>query len=201
MGVDFDKMVDDMCGKVDDGKILSKGKNSRSAVIEHGIRFDSKEELDVFEWILEAKDLGFVSGFEYQPKSFELFAGLKNERGKFIVRPHVYTADFRVSFTDAWLCFRKANRIKVFDRVDERTVFMDVKGAYSIYDDGRSFTINSKWVLDKYGVYVWKVVPLKLFEKTWLPKRCVLTRKTKKVSAKYSSLKVFERRGFEKKTP
>ena len=166
MDNNFDDIIDEMSGKFDQKVILSKGKNNRSDIIAYGYRFDSKEELDVFEWILEAKEIGFVDEYEYQPKSFELYEGLKNERGKFVVRPHVYTADFRLTFTDKWIEFRKMNKIKVFDKLDEKNIYIDVKGSWSLYDDGRSFQINHKWTLSKYGIYVWKIIPIKFFEKT-----------------------------------
>lgn len=198
MNSNFDSIIDEMSENLESSKIVLKGKNNRSDIIGYGYRFDSKEELDVFEWILEAKKFGFVEEYEYQPKSFELFSGFKNEKGKFIVRPHVYTADFKVKFTNEWVEFRKLNKIKIFDKIDEINVYMDIKGSWSIYDDGRSFQINSKWVLDKFGIYVWKVIPIKLFEKTWLPENCILTRKTKKISAKYSKFKTFNNKNFKK---
>lgn len=193
----FDSLMDDMSKDMESaGKVLVKGHNARSLIKAYGYHFDSKEELDVFEWILEASNLGFIDSYQYQPESFMLYEGYKNTKGKFIVRPHVYTADFRIHFNDRWIEFRKRNKLKIFDKFDEKTVYLDVKGSWSRYDDGRSFQINSKWTLYRYGVYVWKIIPLKFFEKTWLPRNCVLTRKTRKVSAKYSKLKVFENRGF-----
>ena len=197
MDSDFDSVIGELCEKSLESGMTTRGKNRRSDVIAYGILFDSKEELDVYEWIREAQELGFIDDFKYQPDSFELFEGLKNEKGKYIVRPHVYTADFWLSFTKRWIDFRKANKLKIFDKVDETHVYIDVKGFHSIYDDGRSFQINSKWVLSKFGIYIWKIVPHKLFEKTWLPKKCVLTRKTKKLSLKYAKFKVFEEHGFK----
>lgn len=193
----FDDIVEDMVGCMEkSGDFLSKGKNSRSMISAYGYRFDSKEELDIYEWILEAKELGFIDEYEYQPKSFELYEGLKNEKGKYVVRPHIYTADFKLTFSDKWIDFRKRNKIKIFDKLDEKNVFIDVKGTWSKFDDGRSFQINFKWTLSKFGIYVWKIVPIKFFEKTWLPKKCVLTRKTHKVSAKYSKLLTFDNKKF-----
>ena len=196
----FDDILMEMDGVMSSTKcddIISKGKNSRSDVIAYEYNFDSKEELDVFEWILEAKELGFIDEYEYQPKSFELFEGVKNLKGKYIVRPHIYTADFKVIFNDKWIDFRKNNKFKIFDKFDEKVVYIDVKGAWSKYDDGRSFIINFKWTLAKFGIHVWKIIPLKFFEKTWLPKKCVLTRKTHKISAKYKNMLTFENHNFK----
>lgn len=170
----------------------TKGKNSRSNISGYGIIFDSKEELDFYEWLIEAKDFGFVTNFSYQPESFTLFNGVKNNKDKFVIRPHIYTADFKIEFTDKWNSFRKDNKIKVFDKFESQLTYVDIKGGFSIYDDGRSFIINQKWVMSKYGIYIWKIVPIKFFETTWLPKRCVFTRKTNKISKRYSSLRTYE---------
>lgn len=168
------------------------GRNTRSIVSGYGILFDSKEELDFYEWIIEAKSYGFIAKFEYQPASFSLFDGTKNTKDKFIIRPHVYTADFKIEFTDIWTRFRKENKIKIFDKFNEHIIYVDIKGGFSIYDDGRSFIINQKWVMSKYGTYIWKIIPLKFFELTWLPRKCVFTRKTNKISKRYSKLLTFD---------
>lgn len=190
----FTKIIDDL-SKNDDA-IWKSGKNSRSDIYEYGYHFDSKEELDVYEWIDEAKRIGFVENFIYQPPSFTLFDGRKNDKNKFIVRPHIYTADFKLIMTDKWLNFRKNNKIKIFDKFDEKEIYIDVKGTWSRFSDGRDFQINFKWMLDKFNIYVWKVIPIKFFEKTWLPEKCVVTRKTKKISSKYKNLKTFEHHNF-----
>ena len=194
----FEEMVESLGSEVDSDVIIAKGKNSRSAIVAYGIRFDSKEELDVYEWLVECKNMGFVETFEYQPKRFELYEGSKNAKGKYMIRPHVYTADFHVKFTDKWVEFRKANKFKIFDKFDEKDIYIDVKGFQSIYDDGRQFVLNLKWMFSKYGIYIWKIIPFKLFEKTWLPQNCVLTRKTKKISAKYAKYKTFGNHNFVK---
>lgn len=175
-----------------------RGKNRRSSVLSHGIEFDSNEEVDVYEWLLEAERLGFVRGIVYQPEPFVLFDGLRNEKGKLVVRPHVYTADFRFTLTDGWRALQKAHKFKVFHRLvpDDGTVYIDVKGAFNRFGGDRNFGVNSKWVLAKYGVYVWKVEPKDLFSKTWLPEACRLTRKTHCVSKKYGRFLTFEHHGF-----
>ena len=167
------------------------GKNARSAVAVDGYNFDSNEELDFYEWVKEAKGLGFVDSFEYQPPSFVLFPGAKDAKGRSLVREHVYTADFRISFSDAWVEFRKAKGMKVFDRFDEKTVYVDVKGGYGRFGGDRCFSINQKWTYAAFGVYVWKVKPYEFFRRAWLPEACRLTRKTGKVRARYASLPSF----------
>ncbi len=172
-------------------KAARDGKNARSTVSVDGYGFDSNEEADFYEWVKEAKGLGFVESFEYQPPSFVLFPGLKDERGKCVVREHVYTADFRICFSDAWVEFRKAKGIKVFDKFDEKTVYVDVKGGYGRFGGDRCFSVNQKWTYAAYGVYVWKVKPPEFFKRAWVPEACRLTRKTGKVRTRYASLPSF----------
>jgi len=184
-----------------DAPVTKRGKNAKTGIVAYGINFDSNEELEFYEWILEAKELGFVDDFEYQPKSFVLFDGAKNSKGKFTVRPHVYTADFRIEFNDSWIDFKRRNSLKLFDGFDEMTVYVDTKGAFNRFSGGdeRVWSINCKWTLAKFGIYVHKVIPKKFFGKAWLPKRCVFTRKTKKISTRYKDFKTFENRSWAKK--
>lgn len=188
---EFENIINEMTD--DSDKIETKsGKNKRSEIFEYGYHFDSKEELDFYEWIIEAQKFGFIDSFTYQPKSFCLFDGIKNNKNKYIVRPHIYTADFKINLNDSWIDFRNKNKIKIFDKFDEKSIFIDIKGTWSRFSDGRDFQINFKWMLDKFNIYVWKIIPIKFFEKLWLPEKCILTRKTKKVSVKYSNMKTFE---------
>ena len=198
---DFDAFSDEMVSlaeKTEYGANFKSGKNSKSTVVSHGINFDSNEEADVYEWILEAESLGFLKNVEYQPKPFELFEGLRNEKGKLVVRPHVYTADFSFVLTDKWRDFQKNNKIKIFHRLipDDGVVYIDVKGSFNRFGGDRNFGVNSKWVLAKFGIYVWKIEPKDLFSKTWLPKQCIFTKKTKKQSKKYAMFKTFDNHCF-----
>lgn len=176
----------------------TKGKNSKSTVTKYGITFDSLEEEHVYEWIIEAKTLGFIDEITYQPESFVLYNGLKNSKGKYIVRPHVYTADYKLKMTDKWKKFVKDNKIKILNDFYYHNdyLYIDVKGQFNKFSGDREFSINHKFMLAIHNIYVWKVIPKKLFEKTWLPKNCVFTAKTKKISKKYSEFKTFEHHQF-----
>lgn len=176
----------------------TKGKNSKSTVTKYGITFDSLEEEHVYEWIIEAKTLGFIDEITYQPESFVLYNGLKNSKGKYIVRPHVYTADYKLKMTYKWKTFVKDNKIKILNDFyhNDDYLYIDVKGQFNKFSGDREFSINHKFMLAIHNIYVWKVIPKKLFEKTWLPKNCVFTAKTKKISKKYSEFKTFEHHQF-----
>lgn len=176
----------------------TNGKNSKSTVTKYGITFDSLEEEHVYEWIIEAKTLGFIDEITYQPESFILYNGLKNSKGKYIVRPHVYTADYKLKMTYKWKTFVKDNKIKILNDFyhNDDYLYIDVKGQFNKFSGDREFSINHKFMLAIHNIYVWKVIPKKLFEKTWLPKNCVFTAKTKKISKKYSEFKTFEHHQF-----
>ena len=176
----------------------NKGKNANATITKDGILFDSLEEEHVYEWILEARKLGFISEITYQPESFVLYDGMKNKKGKFIVRPHIYTADYKLKMTDKWKSFVNHNKIKILNDFYDKDnyLYIDVKGQFNKFSGDREFSINHKFMLAIHNIYVWKIIPKKLFEKTWLPKNCVFTLKTKKISKKYSDYKIFENHHF-----
>jgi hypothetical protein len=71
------------------------------------IEFDSQEEIDFYWWLEEAKELGYVEKWEYQPNSFELFdkatiiqeVELKTKTKKVeksLLQSHKYTADYKI---------------------------------------------------------------------------------------------------------
>ena len=189
---DFDEMVDDM-SKLDErtSKGSTKGKNGRSTVEAYGINFDSKEELEFHEWVLEAQSLGFIESFSYQPTTFVLFEGEKNTKGKYTIRPHVYSPDYHIIFTDKWVEFRRKNKLKVFDKFDEKDVYVDVKSNWNPHSGDREFSLNMKWCYYRYHIYVHKVKMPNFFKQAWLPKNCVFTRKTHKVSMRFNGIKTF----------
>ena len=60
------------------------------------------------------------------------------------------------------------------------------------YMAAREFSINQKWMLSKFGIYVYKIEIPKFFNLAWLPESLILTRKTKKISKRYSGIKTFK---------
>ena len=52
---------------------------------------------------------------------------------------------------------------------------LEVKPLFDRNNMTRLFTINQKWVYDKYGVYVQKIIPQKLFKDTFTPMKYLLT--------------------------
>jgi len=163
------------------------------------ISFDSNEEHEFNEWLLEAQDNDLIKNIIYQPKSFvlsnrvscELQKKLKNKTKTieyFLFHPHKYTADFSFMV----ISNKISNLFVGTHRLDTNIIYIDIKGSWNRHDGSRSFSINQKWVMEKYNIYVEKIIPNELFKKTWVPKSCRLTLKTKKKIKKYALLKTVE---------
>ena len=162
--------------------------------------FDSDEELIFWCWLKEAEARGIVSDIKFHPYFFKLSdrATIKFDQymktkiktvDKFILHPHEYTPDFYFIIEH-----HKISDLNFFvenQPLDGKYMVVDVKGTFSQNGDGKQFAINQKWVFDKYGVYVQKIVPSKLFRKSFGPKICRLTPKTLKpaMSKEYIGLK------------
>lgn len=148
---------------------------------------DSDEERHFYAWLIEAERAGLVSNIEYHSGSFVLAdrATMPVEKQlktktktveKFLLHPHKYTPDFE------FIWHGIANP---FTAITLNNVFVDVKGSFNKYGDSKQFSINQKWMFAKYGIYVNKCVPEKLFLKTWVPEACRLTPKTRQPVKKY----------------
>lgn len=140
------------------------------------IEFDSKEEIDFYKWAKELQAKGFISKFEYHPKSLELSERVvktievklktkTKEKEKFLLNPHIYTADFIL-----WINNSFANLNTGFEATpNTNQVWIDVKGTWNKYESDTKFSINQKWVFQKYGIFINKVIPKKLFKKSFAP--------------------------------
>lgn len=162
--------------------------------------FDSDEEWHIHNWLHEAEAYGLVRDIVYQPGPFELAprASVKvlkqlktktKEVDKFLFHPHTYTPDF--AFTrvhDALTGVFVHPQASLYGR----RVTIDVKGGFNRFGDQKQFAINQKWMWQKFGIYVEKIVPEKLFKKTWVPEVCRLTPKQKKPVKKYIGVPTIE---------
>ena len=182
------------------------GKNKRSKLTffdkfkNETIEIDSIEEYQTYCWIIEAKDLGIVKDYVYQPESFMLtekftYIPLYNnpkQKEKHLLADHVYTADFKILFDQKYgeqlsREFKLSNNCIKDGNIE---VWIDVKGGFMRNDSGRSFSINQKLVYDKHKIFVQKFVPRDAFKTLGCPEVLFFTAKTKKPS------KVFE--GYKK---
>jgi hypothetical protein len=163
--------------------------------------FDSEEEVEVYMWIIEAKGHGIVDSFLYHPDSYLLtpkqtrnkYKQLKNKE-KLIVRSvfqkHEYTSDFRIWFNKR-VCPFKYTPSKHAEYND--CVEIDVKGMHQKHGGDKIFSINQKLVYNEYGVYINKIIPIKLFSETWRPAQAGLTKVHKDVQKSYKDFLTIDR--------
>lgn len=154
-------------------------------------QFDSDEELEFYCWLKEAESSGLIKNIRCHKINFKLSdrATIRfdkhmktkiNTVDKFILHPHVYSPDF-----DFEIISEKLNKLNFFIENERKGKFMivDVKGGFSKSVD--RFSINQKWVWTKYGLYVQKIVPFKLFLKSFVPEICRFSPKQLKPVKKY----------------
>jgi len=181
--------------------MADSGKNGRRQLEAydslHGrtLSVDSREEVDAINWLCEAAELSAVRDFEYQPRSFELFAGADyvdaDGKTRCLFRDHVYTPDFLVALgPSAGTALLKEFRVRAPQlSAPEVSVYWDVKGTFARHDGGRSFSLNQKWVWQKYGEYVYKMVPKAFFAKAGCPAKSFYSAKAKRERKAFAGMK------------
>ena len=193
---------------------VKKGKNKNAKEIPfeidgHTYMLDSQEEWCMFNWIKEMKERGLLLDYVYQPEHYDLspryeytpYPVMKDKKGnvktKFLMHPHVYTADFKLMF-DANNLNLMSYLGQVFKlRLDDvqdgvLTLVVDVKGTFMSNDGGRSFSINQKLMMAVHNIYVSKFVPKEAFKKLGVPKRCTTTMKSGKSSKVFRGMNFVE---------
>ena len=218
--MDIDNLIDagvqttqDMQAKK--GSVIAgtgKNRNAKEIPFEidgHTYMLDSQEEWCMFNWIKEMKEHGLLLDYVYQPEHYDLspryeytpYPVLKDKKGnvktKFLMHPHIYTADFTLKFD--------ANNLKLMEylsqafklRLDDvndgvLTLVVDVKGTFMSNDGGRSFSINQKLMMAVHNIYVQKFVPKLAFKKLGVPKRCTTTMKSGKASKVFKGMNFME---------
>lgn len=165
-------------------KPTKKGKNKRKSVEYDGYEFDSTEERDFYCWLMECVDNGLVEpDLAYQPCTFnltekvtvEVTEQLKtkvNTKEKHLLAAHVYSPDFKIRFTQKMIDMIGGKftpcTLDGFKFIDSGSdVYIDVKGTHN--PTARSFSIDQKIMHRDYGIYIHKIVPIKLFKATWCP--------------------------------
>ena len=174
---------------------------ARKKFVYKDIEFDSQEEINFYYWLEEAKDLGIVEKWEYQPESFILSEPIKKlvevklktkvkQVEKSLLQGHKYTADFKIWFTDSILNYD--TKLKSIVILKKNIIFIDIKGGFNSFGSHSNFSVESKWVWEKYGILVEKVISDKWFKNTWVPENVRYTPKTGKLRTKYLNLNTFE---------
>ena len=162
--------------------------------------YDSPEELYVSWYLDELVEAEYVKEYQAQPTRYLLatpqkyawYKALKTKdkwMSSTLLQEHVYTPDFKVIWAwglgtffkdtqsvgpDKDCCFWAECPIRN-DEYPPYESILEVKPQFDRNNMTRLFTINQKWVYDKYGVYVQKIIPQKLFRDTFTPQRYLLT--------------------------
>lgn len=164
------------------------GVKKKEKIFFRNIEVDSPEELEFFHWISEARDLGLVTGINYHPCFFQLSEGLVltktvrlktkiKEKTHRVLHPHTYSPDFWIDVSEefeVWL--RDHAGIFPCQGGTGKGIYLEVKGTWLQND---RFPLNQKWVWERCGILVNKVVPKEFFKKTWVPEECLYTPKRK----------------------
>jgi len=171
--------------------------------------FDSSEEMYMDWWLQELKDLGFIKEIIHQPEPYKLSDQLsvdyyepykKRDGGKLVSEEmlpgHIYTPDVKVVWNPRAIGVvtltlksdirKKKNRSfqTIISQLDEATgdffSIIEVKPSFDQNNMTRLAKINIKWVWEKHGDFVNIIIPEKHFDKTFTPKRFLLTNKSMK---------------------
>lgn len=185
--------------------------------------YDSDEELYFVWWLQELKSAGYIESWKYHPKPFPLSdkvyihwqKELKTKNKKMIstlLQEHNYQADFLIRWTEQskdlfFASTLNQNILKypfVADKIESGSYYrsiVDVKGTFNQNDAWRRFSIDQKWVWQKFSIYVQKVIPIKLFQKSFTPIRFLDTNKSKKSrKLNYKPISLFEFINLNKKS-
>ena len=142
--------------------------------------FDSEQEYQVNEWLLELKEKGLVGEINYQPSSIRLNEelivsipnGLKKPKKLSILKKHDYTMDFEITCSELLYDAVKGTHSRLF-RSDDSKVRLEVKPdstALKLVDSHgstRLFTSRTQpWVYEKFGIFVNLCTPNILFSNT-----------------------------------
>ena len=164
------------------------------------LNFDSKEEKYFYYWLEEIKTLGFIDKIERGDEiAFTLSEKVvdtrkvqmktKDKDVEFsLLQPHVYTPDFRIT----WNQSAKGKFFSV-SNFDDRFLFVansggisyiEIKPAFDAQNMTRLFGINQKWMMQKFGIFVQKIIPYKtgkkagncFFKETFIPQQFIKDR-------------------------
>lgn len=181
--------------------------------------YESKEELWISYYLDELKKNKFILEWEYQKHTYLLsdtfnYQWLKKlkTKGKYmnsaLLQKHEYTPDFTILWQSSahhlfyntiedGINLKSANFV-AHGIEDHKTSIIDVKPAFDMQNMTRLFSINQKWMMQKLGLYIQKIIPVKeskhyhmignkkkkvyshstwtgLFPKTFTPQRYFLT--------------------------
>lgn len=190
--------------------------------------FESKEEVYFYWWLKELEKRKLIYSIEYQPKPFQLSDKVFITWGKqlktkvkkqstLFLDEKTYTADFLFYWNEKllnklFMCFDDTiyQSYKNFPFIANKSKkngqyfsVVDIKGTFDEHNMQRIFSIDQKWIFQKYRIYVQKIIthPMvtdkgkiipatALFPNTFIPERFILTDNKQTVKGKFKSRKI-----------
>jgi len=170
------------------------------------MKVDSPEELWMSFWLQEVQEAGYIDSFQLHPEPFLLapaFSYIYDKALKTKVKtlesnllsPHIYTADYKITWHKNargffFLSISDQLNLKLVPFVAQETEdgnnnyysIVEIKAGFSKFHAGREFSINQKWMMQRFGVYVNKTIisnKTGLFKDTFCPEKFLLTDKSK----------------------
>jgi len=167
---------------------------------------DSPEELWFRFWIDEVVEAGYIYSYHYHPEPYLLAPAFSYKYDKHLktrtkelesnlLSPHIYSPDFLVNWHKSargffFLSISDQLNLKSVPFVAQETEdgnndyysIVEIKAGFSKFHAGREFSINQKWMLQRFGVYVNKTIisnKTGLFKDTFCPEKFLLTDKAK----------------------
>lgn len=148
--------------------------------------FRSEEEFWFYLWLLEAQKFGFISGFEYEKKTFTISeqwqfdktiymkTKKKHEITKLFENADdlTYTPDFVFVLTEKGRIMWRDNIFarSIQNQSEPNMVYVDVKGGYNPYGgDHRAFFLKQRMMWTEHLIYVHKINPKPFFKKCFAP--------------------------------
>lgn len=178
-------------------------KKKQSASVDLTYKYDSNEELYICWYLEELYSKGYIKEFTRQgaesyilslKKDVSYIKKIKKRTNeivhgsKVLLHSHIYTPDFDILWDKSALGkFISLNEVEfalgrvpfyVHQAEDYLYSCIEVKPEWNAFNMTRLFTLNQKWVHDKWGVFVQMVQPVPLFKKTFTPNRYLLTDKS-----------------------
>ncbi len=178
------------------------GKNTKHEYA--GQIYDSKEET-YFQWFCDdLEKSGDIKLTQYQPEQMEIipapeyFWAKKNiksetEKPGNLLQSLDYTPDFVITWNkkgvEKYVYTLNGEDISVHSRTrkpfvairnknypnDDLISYIDVKGTFGRHGDAVKFPVLQKVIFFTKGIYVEKIIPKKLFKKTFYPERYLFT--------------------------
>jgi hypothetical protein len=172
-------------------KDIKQGRNKKHEY--HGVVYDSLEEVYMQWYINELSEAGIIQNVIYQPAPILLanqekytwveVLKTKNKNRQSIILPGVsYTYDFAFKWGGSFasLFSNDFEFNPSYKKGEKKPYFMsqdgisriDVKGGFAPRGSNlREFEVKRKWLYQKTGLFVQKIIPEKLFKATFTPKR------------------------------